>query len=54
VSCQVCSAENPIGKQFCGDCGAALARPCPSCGVEAQPGKRFCGECGASLGVPPQ
>jgi class 3 adenylate cyclase/tetratricopeptide (TPR) repeat protein len=50
VICPVCSAENPIGKRFCGDCGEALARTCSSCGVEAQPGKRFCSDCGALLG----
>ena len=45
----MCSAENPKGKRFCGDCGAALETRCPSCGVEAQPGKRFCADCGAPL-----
>src|SRR6476646_547351 len=49
TTCGNCGAENPTGKGFCGDCGAALAAPCPSCGAENPPGKRFCGDCGAEL-----
>ena len=47
--CSVCGAENPAGKRFCGDCGAALASACPACGAENPPDKRFCGDCGEPL-----
>src|SRR3984893_13595750 len=47
-----CNAENPAGKKFCGDCGAALANLCPKCGADNPAGKRFCGECGTALGAP--
>src|SRR5438067_2556385 len=51
--CGNCGAENPAGKRFCGDCGVALAGPCPTCGAENPPGKRFCGDCGTELEVAP-
>lgn len=50
MRCSKCGTENPTGKKFCGDCGAALAHLCPKCGADNPPGKRFCGECGAALG----
>jgi class 3 adenylate cyclase/tetratricopeptide (TPR) repeat protein len=53
VRCPKCGIENPIGKKFCGDCGAALANLCPKCGADNPAGKRFCGECGAALGSAP-
>src|SRR5215831_1833376 len=49
MRCSKCGAENPGGKKFCGDCGAALENRCPQCGAENLPGRRFCGDCGASL-----
>ncbi|HUA36269.1 MAG TPA: adenylate/guanylate cyclase domain-containing protein [Candidatus Binataceae bacterium] len=52
MRCAKCGVENPAGKKFCGDCGAALANLCPKCGADNPAGKRFCGECGTSLGVP--
>jgi len=52
VRCSKCAAESPIGKKFCGDCGAPLANLCPKCGADNPTGKRFCGECGASLAPP--
>ncbi|HYB42480.1 MAG TPA: adenylate/guanylate cyclase domain-containing protein, partial [Candidatus Methylomirabilis sp.] len=49
MKCPRCQRDNPIGQNFCGDCGARLALVCPTCG-ETQPGHhRYCGECGASL-----
>jgi uncharacterized membrane protein YvbJ len=27
MRCSKCGAENPAGKKFCGDCGAALGAP---------------------------
>src|SRR5690348_8136455 len=47
--CSVCGIENPSGKRFCGDCGAALESACPNCGASNPPGKRFCGDCGYAL-----
>jgi class 3 adenylate cyclase/tetratricopeptide (TPR) repeat protein len=49
AACAGCSAENPAGKRFCGDCGSPLDVSCPVCGEPAEPGKRFCGACGAPL-----
>src|ERR1019366_5624450 len=44
-----CSVDNPAGKRFCGDCGAALANRCGQCGAENPPEKKFCGDCGSAL-----
>ncbi len=52
--CPRCSAENPSGQKFCGQCGTALALVCRSCGTANPPGQKFCGECGAGLAVDPQ
>src|ERR1017187_5910612 len=52
MRCSNCKTENPPGKKFCGDCGAALANLCPKCGADNPAGKRFCGECGTTLGAP--
>jgi len=52
MRCSNCKTENPAGKKFCGDCGAALANLCPKCGAENPAGKRFCGECGTALEAP--
>jgi len=50
VICQSCGHENPAANQFCGGCGAALARACPACAHSNPPDHRFCGKCGAVLG----
>jgi class 3 adenylate cyclase len=52
MRCSNCKTENPAGKKFCGDCGAALANLCSKCGADNPTGKRFCGECGTALGAP--
>jgi class 3 adenylate cyclase/tetratricopeptide (TPR) repeat protein len=49
MRCSKCGAENPGGKKFCGDCGAAVENHCPQCGADNPPAKRFCGNCGAAL-----
>ena len=49
MRCSTCGAENPAGQRFCGNCGAALANPCPKCGADNPVGQRFCGECGTAL-----
>jgi len=52
VRCSRCSAENPAGMSFCGQCGEPLAVPCPSCGFGNPAENRFCGQCGAQLDRP--
>src|SRR5216684_5984437 len=52
MRCAKCGAENPAGKRFCGDCGAALPNGCARCGAENPPEKKFCGDCGSALGQP--
>jgi class 3 adenylate cyclase/tetratricopeptide (TPR) repeat protein len=52
IRCPNCRTENPAGKKFCGDCGAALANVCPKCDVDNPAGKPFCGDCGTALGIP--
>jgi class 3 adenylate cyclase len=48
-TCAVCDSENPAGKKFCGECGAALGSRCPHCGADNATGKKFCGDCGTAL-----
>jgi len=45
MSCPNCTP----GKQFCLQCGTALAGRCSRCGAENPPSSRFCGDCGAPL-----
>src|SRR5215831_7562720 len=52
MRCSACSAENPAGMKFCGQCGSMLSVPCPSCGANNPSDHRFCGQCGASLDQP--
>ncbi len=52
MRCPRCSAENPAGMRFCGQCGAALGVACLSCGSGNPPEHRFCGHCGAPLDRP--
>ena len=47
--CPKCQSMNPEEQNFCGDCGAKLARPCPDCGALNPAKYRFCGECGQTL-----
>ncbi len=54
MRCPNCKSENPAGKKFCGECGAALANICPKCGADNPAGKSFCGECGTALGATAQ
>ena len=49
MTCAHCGSDNPAGKKFCGDCGAALENRCPQCGADNPANKKFCGDCGASL-----
>jgi len=52
MRCLRCSADNPTGMKFCGQCGAPLSTVCPSCGSGNPPEHRFCGHCGAPLDTP--
>jgi class 3 adenylate cyclase/predicted ATPase len=49
MRCSSCGSENPDGKRFCADCGAALDSACPRCGSRNPAGKKYCGDCGAAL-----
>lgn len=49
MDCPSCGIPNPIGKRFCGDCGASLPSCCAACGAENPWGKRYCRNCGAAL-----
>src|SRR6202042_3069140 len=49
MRCEKCGTENPAGKRFCGDCGAALANRCAQCGADNPVEKKFCGDCGNAL-----
>ena len=48
-TCAICNSENPAGKKFCGECGAALGNRCPQCGADNATGRKFCGDCGTAL-----
>ena len=52
MRCSNCGSDNPAGKKFCSECGAALSRGCPHCGAENAPAAKFCGDCGAALNAP--
>jgi class 3 adenylate cyclase len=49
MRCSNCRFDNSVGRKFCSECGAALARGCPRCNADNAPAAKFCGECGASL-----
>lgn len=56
LSCPNCGAYNPIGTNFCQECGTELSAPaavskrfCCDCGAEISEGSRFCGSCGAKV-----
>src|SRR5208282_712313 len=52
MRCLRCSAGNPAGMKFCGQCGSPLVSTCPSCGVGNPPEHKFCGQCGLPLDPP--
>ena len=49
MNCTACGTENEVGRKFCLECGAALARACPACGLPNPAPGKFCGECGTAL-----
>jgi class 3 adenylate cyclase len=52
MQCPKCSADNPTGMRFCGQCATALALLCPSCGASNPSDHRFCGHCATALSRP--
>ena len=51
MRCARCGSENPVGKNFCGDCGAELSNRCPRCGSVISDSSKFCRDCGAEIGI---
>jgi Double zinc ribbon len=49
MKCSRCQQENPVGAQFCGQCGAQLDVLCVACQVSNPPANRFCHRCGQRL-----
>ena len=53
VICQNCGAANPLGINFCGNCGKSLTPvakvKCQKCGMEMPKTMKFCGNCGSPL-----
>lgn len=49
LSCAHCGFKNPVGMNYCGNCGASLAPQCPACGNENPVGFKFCGRCGKAF-----
>ena len=49
MRCSKCETNNPLGNNFCTQCGNALARLCARCGAENPAASNFCGKCGAAL-----
>src|SRR6202051_154877 len=49
VRCSSCGSDNPAGKKFCAECGAALNLRCPKCASENPINSQFCGDCGTTL-----
>ncbi|HAN95945.1 MAG TPA: hypothetical protein DCQ98_00230 [Planctomycetaceae bacterium] len=49
IVCPRCDNENPIGKEFCRNCGIALMEQCPDCLRPTTIAERFCGHCGTNL-----
>ena len=46
MKCFRCQQENPVGAQFCGQCGAQLELLCVGCQTANPPANRFCHRCG--------
>src|SRR2546426_12805828 len=49
LECPQCQLQNPLGANFCGQCGTPLELVCPVCLAVSPVGNRFCHRCGASL-----
>jgi len=44
--CRTCQAQNSDHRRYCGQCGGAIARPCPRCSFFNSLSDLFCGGCG--------
>src|SRR2546423_8117070 len=53
MRCTKCGTESRTGRNFCANCGNALALRCPKCAAENEPSSKFCEDCGATL-IPAQ
>jgi len=49
ILCKRCRFDNPVGTNYCGNCGTPLTVRCPACGNENPAGFKFCGRCGKTL-----
>ncbi len=49
MQCPNCGFDNPVGMNFCGECGMPLQQRCPQCGFDNPPRFKFCGQCGAAI-----
>ena len=49
MKCLRCQQENPVGAQFCGQCGAQFELLCFGCQTPNPPANRFCHRCGQPL-----
>ena len=49
MNCTSCKHPNALERNYCGACGAPLARYCALCGFRNLLTDRFCGGCGVSL-----
>jgi len=54
MKCLRCQQENPVGAQFCGQCGAQLELLCVGCQTPNPPANRFCHRCGQPLVTAPR
>ena len=53
-ACAYCDHPNPVGTNYCNDCGAALhLKPCRNCGAIAAAQARHCPACQAAFPVRP-
>jgi hypothetical protein len=52
MKCPKCQFENPVGVNFCVECGNKLEKICSSCGYSNLPSYKFCGGCGCQLSLP--
>lgn len=49
MNCPSCKQPNAGDRNYCGECGAPLARHCTCCGFRNLTTDRYCGGCGSSL-----
>lgn len=49
-TCPSCRHANPVGANFCQECGFRLPQICASCRSEISPDAKFCRHCGKAVG----